>query len=99
MKVRATVMPRGVNATLIPGLLEGRAEPPVGGVERGEGDARHRGGQGEGKVHEGVHETPAGEAVAHEHPAHDQAEDAVDGRGREGRAEGELVRRHAPAAP
>ena len=80
-----------MKATFRPSDGEGPAQPARLGVERGERDAGDRGGQREGQVDERVHDPPAGEAVAHEHPGHDEAEDGVDERGGERRAEGEPV--------
>ena len=50
-------------------------------IERGQRDAGDRGRQREGQVDQRVEQPPAGEAVAHQHPGDEQAEDAVDQRG------------------
>ena len=72
----------------------GAPEPAVRGVERRERDAGDGGRQGEGEVDEGVEEAPAGEAVPHEDPAEEEAQESGDRRGAEGEEEGEPQRRH-----
>jgi hypothetical protein len=52
---------------------------------------RDRGGQGEGQVDERVDHAPPGEAVAHEDPGDDEAEDRVHEGGGERGAEGEAI--------
>src|SRR4051794_27324958 len=50
------------------GRGEGRAEPAVRRVERGQRHTRDRGRQGEGQVDHGIGQAPPGEVVAREHP-------------------------------
>ncbi len=63
--------------------IEIAPDPAVGGIQRGERNARHRGRQGERQVHHGIHNPPAGESVAHQHPGYQEAEDGIDQRGDE----------------
>ena len=62
-------------------------DPAVRRVDRGQRDAGDRGRQRERQIDEGVEQLPAGEAVAHQHPGDDQAEDGVDRGGEERGAE------------
>src|SRR5262249_38174955 len=54
-------------------------------------EPRHRGGQGEGEIHQRVEEALQREVVAHQHPGDEHADDDVDQGGREGGAQGEEV--------
>ena len=58
--------------------LQQAAEPAVAGPDRGQRDAGDRGRQRERQVDQRVDQPLAGEAVAHQHPGDDQAEDGVD---------------------
>ena len=71
-------MPSGVKATLMPSGSRKRPSQPFVDVDRGEGDAGHRGGQREGQVDQRVHDAAAGEAVADQHPGDEEAEHRVD---------------------
>jgi len=59
------------------------AQPAVGSVDRGQGDPRHRGGQGERQVDRRVDEAPPREGIAHEDPR----QQCSDHRVHEGRAQ------------
>ncbi len=96
MKVRATAMPTGVNATLRPSAASGLAEPSGIGIERGQRDAGDGRGQGERQVDQRVDDPSAREAIADQHPGEDEAEHGIDQRGGERSAEGELVRGQHP---
>ncbi len=73
-------------------VVEDRAERAVGRVERRQRDARDGGGERERQVDGGVEPAAAGEAVAHQHPGHEHAEEGVDDGGDQRRAEGKLQR-------
>ena len=76
MKISATVMPSGVKATLMPNRASGSPEPAVRRVQRRQHDAGDRGRQRERQIDQRVHDAPAGERIAHEHPRHQEAEHA-----------------------
>ena len=83
--------PSGVNATLRPSAASGAPSQPVRRVDRGHGDAGHRGRQREGQIDERVDHRLSEEPVAHEHPRQEQPHERVqDGADRRG-PEGELV--------
>ena len=67
-------------------------DPALLRVDRGERDARDGGRQGERQIDEGVDEPAARELVAHEDPGEQDAEDHVDQRAHERRAEAQAVR-------
>ena len=69
------------------------ADRSVRRVQRGEGNACHRGRQGEGQVDHRLDDLAAGEAIAHQHPGQQRADDAVEHGGSEGGAEAQLERR------
>eukprot|EP01022_Parablepharisma_sp_SALTPOND_P004178 TRINITY_DN1187_c2_g1_i1.p1 TRINITY_DN1187_c2_g1~~TRINITY_DN1187_c2_g1_i1.p1 ORF type:complete len:554 (-),score=206.99 TRINITY_DN1187_c2_g1_i1:2173-3834(-) len=54
------------------------AQPAVLRIQRGQRDAGHRRGQSKRQVHQGIDDALAGEAVAHQHPGHDAAEDDIE---------------------
>ncbi|MCY1361074.1 hypothetical protein D9M69_477290 [compost metagenome] len=66
------------------------ADQAVGRVQRGEGDAGDRGGQGEGQVDHRVDDLASGEGVTHQHPGQQRADHAVDQCGDQCGAEAEL---------
>ena len=74
--------------------LEGQqaADPAIRSVQRGQRDAGHGGGQGEGQVDHGIQQATAGKFIAHQHPGHQQAGDCIGQRGQEGGTERQLVR-------
>ena len=92
MKVSATTTPSGVKATLMPSGSSGCPIQPFSRVERGQRDAGDRGRQRERQIDQRVDEPLAGKAVAHQHPGDEQAEDRVDQRGDQRRAESQAVR-------
>ena len=74
-------------------LLRDGTDGAVRRVDRGHGNAGNGGGEREGQVHCGVDDAAAGEAVAHQHPGDEQAEDGVDQSRDQRGAEGQAKRR------
>ena len=60
--------------------LQEAADPAVGRIDGGQGDAGHGGRQGKGEIDQRIDEPPAGKAVTDQHPGHQHAEDDVDDR-------------------
>ena len=74
------------------------AQPAVAGVQRGQRDAGHRRRQRERQIDQRIDETLAGEGIADQHPGHDQAEEGVDQRSQQRRAEGDAKGRQRALA-
>ena len=77
-KTIATATPGGRERDLEPQRLEEPPQPAVLRVERGQRDARDRGGQRERQIDQRVDQALAPEFVARQHPRDDQAEHDVD---------------------
>ena len=69
------------------------AHPAVFRIDRRERNARHRRRQRERQIHQRVHETPAPELIAHQHPRDEQAEDQIRQRGEKRDAKAQAERR------
>ena len=72
MKIIATKMPSGVNATLMPSSAQRRAEPALLREQRRQRDAGDRGRQRKGNIDDGVEQPAARKAIAHQRPDDDQ---------------------------
>ena len=94
MKISATVMPSGVNATLIPYCSSGGSQPSVRRVERRQRDAGDSRRQRERQIDQRIDDALARKLVAREHPRDDESKDGIDRRGRKRRADAEPIRGH-----
>jgi len=81
---------------LDPHRLQPGTDPAVAGIERRQRDAGDGGWQREGQIHNGIDDLLAGKAVAHQNPRDHQAEEGVDERRDQRRAEADPEgRQHA----
>lgn len=67
------------------------AHPAVGGRQMGQGDTRHRRGQGKGQLDEAVDKPLPRELIAHQDPGQDQAHDPIDDRRDDGGENTDIV--------
>ena len=81
MKIIATKIPIGVNATLTPSAASGApSQPSFCAKQRGQRDAGNRGRQREGNIDDGIEQPATWKTVANQRPDNDRSHHQIDKR-------------------